>query len=109
MTTREEAALRVDPWGDGKGDDRYRVFRNAIVETRKASACALCFEAIPAGSRVRAQTEQSDDYGVKTFRFCPKCVDAMGAYSLHDHFKPLERRHAIGQRNARKAREIPHD
>lgn len=100
MTRREQAALRVDPWGDGKGDDRYRVFSNKIVTTRKPSQCALCFEKIRVGTRVRAQTEQSDDYGVKTFRFCFRCVAAMGAYSLDDEFSRLERRYAIGRKNA---------
>lgn len=104
MTQREEAALLVDPWGDGKGDDYYRVLRNQIVTTRKPAECVLCFESIPVGSRVRAQTEQSNDYGVKTFKFCPRCVEAMAAYNLRDNFKKLERRYVIGRRNAERQR-----
>ena len=107
MSEIEQAALHVDPWGDGKGDDRYRVFRNTIVVTRKLSECALCFETIRVGSRVRAQTEQSDDYGVRTYRFCPACVRAMGRYSLRDDFKGLERRYTLGMINAQQQREAP--
>jgi hypothetical protein len=104
---REQAALLVDPWGEGKGDDPYRVLRNQMVTTRKPAECVLCFQPIRAGSRVRAQTEQSRDYGVKTFRFCPKCVEAMAAYSLEDNFKKLERRYTIGRRTAeRRERQI---
>jgi hypothetical protein len=101
LIAREEAALCVDPWGDGKGDDDYRVFRNQIVTTRKPCECILCFQAIPIGSRVRAQTEQCRDYGVKTFKFCPACVAAMAAHNLDDNFKPLEARYAIGRRNSK--------
>lgn len=100
----EQASLRVDPWGDGKGDDRYRVFRNQVVTAKKSGPCALCLERIRPGSRVRAQTEQSDDYGVKTFRFCARCVAAMAAYNLHDEFSRLERRYTIGRRNANRQR-----
>lgn len=104
MTEREQAALRVDPWGDGKGDDPYRVLRNQIVTTRKPAKCVLCYGRIKVGSRVRAQTEQSDDYGVKTFKFCPQCVEAMAAYNLEDNFKKLERCYSRGRRNAERQR-----
>ena len=99
---QEQAALRVDPWGDGKGDDRYRVLRNVIVTTRKPAECILCYGPIRVGTRARAQTEQSDDYGVKTFKFCAACVRAMADYSLHDRFKPLERRYALGRKRAQR-------
>jgi hypothetical protein len=104
VTRREEAALRVDPWGDGKGDDRYRVLRNQIVTTRKPAQCVLCFQPIRVGTRVRAQTEQSDDFGVKTFKFCARCVEAMAAYSIDDDFEKLERRYTIGRSVADSAR-----
>jgi hypothetical protein len=90
-----QASLGVDPWGDGKGDDPYRVFRNALVVTRKPSQCALCFQPIRKGSRVRAQTECGDGK-VMTFKFCPACVRAMGRYRLYDDFKGLEKRYALG-------------
>ena|SRR5687768_2863583 len=106
MTPREAAALHIDPYSDGKGDDYYRVFSNKIVTTRKPADCVLCFEHIPVGSRVRAQTEQSDDYGVKTFRFCPACVEAMAAYGLDDEFEALEKRYALGMAHAERQRQI---
>jgi hypothetical protein len=102
LTALEEAALQVDPWGDGKGDDPYIVFRNQVVTARKAGQCALCFGVIVPGERVRAQTECVESK-VLTFRFCGKCVRAMGRYHLHDEFKPLERRYALGRNRASRA------
>src|SRR5690606_19167767 len=38
--------------------------------------CAICFEDIPVGSRVRAQREVYNGK-VMTFRMCPKCCNAV--------------------------------
>lgn len=99
----EQAALGVDPWADGKGDDPYTVFRNAIVVARKAHRCALCYGEIHPGDRVRAQTECSDGK-VMTFRFCPACVRALGGYGLHHRWKALETRYTLGRSRAEQAR-----
>lgn len=103
-TEIEQAALHVDPWGDGKCDDYYRVLSNRIVTCRKPHECAVCFGAIPIGSRVRAQTEQSNDYGVKTFYICAPCVHAFGLYGLGDGDDSFMERYEIGRRNAERMR-----
>jgi hypothetical protein len=103
MTKVEAAALEVDPWGDGKGDDPYTVFRNVILVARKPCKCALCFGEIAAGDRVRAQTECGEGK-VMTFRFCVECVRALGGYRLRDAWKPLEVRYTLGRERAERER-----
>ena len=99
LTESEQAALFVNPWDGGKGDDDYIVLRNSIVVTRRLARCAVCFESIPVGSRVRAQTECGAGK-VMTFRFCPTCVEAFAAYRLKDDWKALDRRYNLGRKNA---------
>jgi len=77
-TTAREAEdpiiLRYMLWGFD--ETPYRVLTNKMVTTRSPSTCAICFQGIPKGSRVRAQTEVYDGQ-VKTFRLCPACCSAV--------------------------------
>ena len=108
LTVEQEAvALGYDPWGER--DATYVVLSNKFVTTRKPLECSICFEAIPSGSRVRAQREV--DYGkAKTFRFCAECSwlmahrhDEPGEPDGNgdcDNFERLVTRYDIGRRNA---------
>ena len=95
---RDPKILRYNPWGDGKGDDNYRVLRNVMIVGRYAHKCAICFDRIPAGQRHRAQTEINLDgrRQVKTFRFCATCCTAM-VKSWRDAGEEICERYAIGQ------------
>lgn len=91
--------LSFNPWGDD--DSNYRVLRNQMVVVRYPHKCAMCFERIPARSRVRAQTECYDGQAM-TFRFCPACCRAMGrVVSGKADIDVIERRMELGRRNAR--------
>ena len=89
---QETFALDYDPWGER--DAAYRVLSNAFVVTRKAAECAICFSAIPAGSRVRASREVEDGQAA-TFRFCPTCCWLMA----HRNDEPSEADIAAGTDN----------
>lgn len=103
---QEQRALSFDPWGDRDAD--YRILKNAFITTRKPTTCAICFESIAVGSRVRAQTEVSDgDEKVATFRFCPECCRLMACRfdDDDDHgFEALYARYELGRVNAEKGR-----
>lgn len=93
--------LRFDPWA-GDRDSDARTFRDKLGVTRKPATCAICFEAIPVGSTVRMQTQQStEERKVMTFKFCPTCCDAM-ALCVRDEMddRLIEARYALGRRNA---------
>lgn len=104
MSEPRDAALRYNPWGDDDSD--YRVLRNVMAVTRKPSRCAMCFEDIPAGARVRAQSEIFEGKAM-TFRFCPLCCEAMRArVSGRDcDGRQLEERTMLGQTNAPRSRQ----
>lgn len=78
---QERAALTFDPWGER--DATYRTLSNKFITTRRASMCAICLDAIPAGCRVRA-TREVDDGKAMTFRFCAACCHAMAHRYDHD-------------------------
>jgi len=92
--------LSFDPWGDGKGDDPYRVLRNGLVTARKEYECVICFGPIEIGETHRAQTEVNLDGSktVKTFRFCSECCAAMPSW-LTDG-EAITARYALGERRA---------
>lgn len=94
------ACLAVNPWGDGKGDDIYRVLSNKVVTARKAHECQQCLGPIEPGERHRAQREVSPDLGCRTFRFCPECCAAF-AVSGRDCGDALVERWRLGERRAR--------
>ena len=89
--------LNFNPWGDD--DSPYRVLDNRMVVTRYPHDCAICFEVIPAGARIRAQREASGGKAM-TFRFCVKCCAAMAIARRSGDIEPLEKRTALGMRLA---------
>jgi len=90
--------LAYDPW-EGDRDSDARTLRDKMVVTRKPHVCAICFESIPIGARVRAQTQQStEERKVMTFRFCEACCAAMAVAA--DDWEPINERTALGMRAA---------
>jgi hypothetical protein len=99
----EALCLRLDPWGDGKGDDPYRVLSDRIVTGRKPHQCAMCMGAIEAGQRHRARREVQIGYRERvcaTFRLCPECCSALVA-SCTDCGDALIERVQLGDRRTR--------
>lgn len=96
MTPKQEAqALGFDPWA-GDMDDDSVTLRDAFVKARKPAKCAICFDDIPIGARVRSQTQQSDEQRkVMTFKFCETCC----AFMATDDQR-LESRYALGMSRA---------
>lgn len=77
------------------------VFANKMVKTRKEHTCAICWDAIPPGGHVRAQTERDDDDKiVKTFYVCPTCGEAAAIAGTRDdpNGDRISDRHDIGWR-----------
>jgi hypothetical protein len=105
MRRRDPKILRYDPWGDGKGDDHYRVLRNQMIVACFKHKCAICFGPIAVGERHRAQTELNEDgkRQLKTFRFCAECCTAM-CKSWRDEGVAICERYEIGQSAARRRR-----
>lgn len=102
MTDRD--ILSFDPWGDGKGDDPYRVLRNVMVTARFPNKCALCRGVIAKGERHRAQTEAETGGSklVKTFRFCAECCEAMPSWWTDG--EKITARYSLGEQRARAER-----
>lgn len=84
----------------GFDETPYRVLRNAMVTTRRPATCAICFEDIPAGSRVRAQTEVYEGQ-CKTFRLCPQCCSAVVADHVDCDCLRMEERTQMGMKAAK--------
>lgn len=94
LTAAEERlVLGFNPWGDD--DSPYRVLDNRMVSTRFAHRCDICFQTIPAQTRVRAQREALDGKA-RTFYFCRKCCQAMATARRTGDIEPLEKRTQIG-------------
>jgi hypothetical protein len=93
----DSVILGYQVWG--YDDTDYRVLRNAMVVTKHSHECAICFDVIPSGSRVRTQTE-TYDHECKTFRFCPICCAAMVADRADGDCLHVEARTEIGRRRA---------
>lgn len=100
QVTREEMILAWDLWG--MDDTPYRIVANKMVTTRKPADCAICFDAIPVGSRVRAQSEIYDGQA-KTFKICVACCDAIVLDSVDGDCLHMEVRTQIGMGKARDA------
>lgn len=111
LTAEQEAfVLDYDPWGER--DATYRTLSDKFVVTRKPAECAICFEVIPVGARVRAKSEV-DDGKAKTFKFCPECCWLMAhrndepsdedVKAETDHFTRLMDRYDMGRKNAEAA------
>lgn len=90
--------LQFNPWGDD--DSPYRVLDNRMVITRVSHECAICFESIPNGQRVRAQRESLEGKA-RTFYFCQPCCSAMAVALKRGDIEPLERRTQIGMQQQR--------
>ena len=109
LTPADEAcALHYDPWGER--DATYRTLADKFVMTRKPSECAICFESIPVGARVRAKAEV-DDGKAATFRFCVECcwlmahrLDEPGYDETDNHFERLMGRYDLGRQRAEQQR-----
>ena len=56
----------------GNDDTDYRVLRNVMLTTRCRHDCAICLQAITAGSSTEAY-----DGACKTFYVCPTCCEAI--------------------------------
>jgi hypothetical protein len=94
--------LSYNPWGFDESP--YRVLRNVMATTRKPHDCAMCFEFIPSGTRVRAQSEVMEGKAA-TFHFCPLCCVAMARLRSDDpDGLEIERRMSLGQANAQAKR-----
>lgn len=96
--TREEIILRWDLWG--ADDTPYRIVANKMVTTRKPAECAICFDVIPVGSCVRAQSEIYDGRA-KTFKICVACCDAIVLDSIDGDCLRMEVRTQIGMGKTR--------
>lgn len=104
LTAEDEAtALNLDPW-EGDRDSDAVTLRDAFVTTRKPALCAICFGLIAVGSRVRSQTQRSEEMRkVMTFKFCDACCRAMVVCIEWPDF--LELRYELGMERARLMRE----
>lgn len=93
----EKAILNFDLF---QGDDTpTTVFSNRMLVTRRQHPCVVCWQGIPAGTRVRAQTERDDDDRiVKTFYVCPTCCEAMAIAGTEAdiHHEQIEARYSMG-------------
>jgi hypothetical protein len=100
--TRDKLVLGYQLWGDDDSD--YHVLSNRMLVTRTLHECAICFESIPIGTRVRAQSEAYDGKAM-TFRICTLCCEAMVKARRYDSDDGLamEERTALGMKNARSA------
>lgn len=96
-TEDDSIVLRYMLWGFD--ETPYRVLANKMVTIRKPSACAICLQDIPAGSRVRAQIEVCEGK-VKTFRLCPTCCKAVVLDHIDGDCLRMEVRTQIGMRMA---------
>ena len=94
----DRRVLDFGVWGYDETD--YRVLDNRMRVTRRPHDCAICFETIPVGSRVRAQSEvllEDHPSIAKTFYFCPTCCAAMVA---DRDGLAIEERYEVGRTNA---------
>ncbi len=100
---KDKLILAYDPWGDSKGDDHYRLFWDVMIVSLWPHVCDLCFGIFGPGLRHRAQAQLNLDGSkqVRTFRFCPKCCEAM-AESWSDDGRAIGARYSIGQKRAKK-------
>lgn len=79
-----------------EGDRDVNIVRlaNRMLVTRKPHDCVLCAETIPAGTRVRAQSEVNrDDNQVARFYVCAPCCDAI-AKRFEDNGAAIDARYA---------------
>lgn len=94
----EADALCVDPW-EGDRDSDAVTLRDGFVTTRKPASCAICFGSIAVGTRVRSQTQRSEEMRkVMTFKFCDACCRAMVVVVDWPDF--LELRYELGMERA---------
>jgi len=91
---QEWFALGFNPWDER--DATYRVLTNQFITTRRPHRCAICFEAIVVGQRVRSQSEVAEGH-VKTFRFCTTCCDLMARRRDDEAFEQLMGRYGLGR------------
>lgn len=64
----------------GDRDVDVVVLANRMLVTRKSHTCVICAETIPAGMRVRAQSEVNRDDGlVGRFYVCAPCCGAISS------------------------------
>ena len=94
----DEILLNYMLWGFD--ETPYRVLRNVMVTTRKPATCAICFEDIPARTRVRAQTEVLDGK-CKTFRLCRACCQAVVADHIDGDCLRMEERTQLGMQKVK--------
>lgn len=93
LSVQQEAhACGYDPWGER--DATYRTLSDTFVTTKKPAECAICFESIPVGSRVRSKREV-DDGKAATFKFCAECCWLMA----HRHDEPSDADVDVGTDN----------
>ena len=106
--SRDEIVLRYMLWGFD--ETPYRVMSNRMVTTRKISPCAICFEAIPVGARVRAQSEVFEGKAM-TFRLCSTCCAAVVADWRDGDCLRMEQRTQLGiaAANDQRKSKVPHD
>lgn len=79
---------------EGDRDVNIVQLANRMLVTRKPHDCVLCAEAIPAGARVRAQSEVNrDDNQVARFYVCVPCCEAI-AKRFEDDGAAIDARYA---------------
>jgi len=103
--TVERECLLYDPF---YGDETYVTpLSDKFVFTRKVHRCQICWDEIPANSRVRAKTERNnEERKVATFYFCTQCCYAM-ADSINGSDDEICRRTSQGvDRAEREHREV---
>jgi len=77
----------------GDRDSNVALLANKMLVTRKPHDCVICREAIPAGTRVRAQSEVNrDDDQVARFYVCRPCCEAI-AKRVEDDGAAIEARY----------------
>lgn len=99
----DEIVLNYMLWGFD--ETPYRVLGNKMAVTRKPSKCAICFQDIPIGSRVRAQRDVYDGQA-KTFRLCPTCCKAVVLDHLDGDCLRMDVRTQIGMGMAQEADKV---
>lgn len=98
--TRDELCLQYPPFAGDETD--VTEFSDRMLVTRYTHTCGICFEPIPARTRVRALTERNnEDRVVMTFYFCVACCDAM-AVSWSDEGVAIAERTSIGMKRSRR-------
>lgn len=89
-------------YGPFDGDDSEVVsLRDKVIICRKSGECQWCVGVFQKGTKIRSLTEVLVGEGIKTFRFCLECCEAM-AKSWSDKGQSIDQRYALGMERRKK-------